>query len=315
MKKIHFSILALSISLSSCVLFKTKLTLDIAPGVTGNAREVIRITNDPIPEYAPEISPDGKKMLFYTVDNNKVGNEKYGIVYMNLGQPGRTPLIGSHTASAAWMHDSKSILYTYMRPAKPVICKGNIDGSSGISYITPSAMGEYDNNARLTPDGKKILFTSTIGNSSQVCMMDLNGNNFTVLTEGSLPKPHPSGNSFLYQKAVGKLTQIFSYNMKTGQSTQLTAGDSHNIQGSYSPDGKTIVFTSGRDVTSSHIFTMQADGSGLTQITTGNSTNFAPTFGSNELIFFCSNAGAPKVNGFMANTNTYSDIWSVKLLK
>lgn len=313
MKNIYLALLVLSTTLYSCA--STKLVPDTAPGVTGNAREVIRITNDPIPEYAPEISPDGKKMLFYTVDYNKVGNERYNIVYMNLGQPGRTPLIGSHTASASWMKDSKSILYTYMRPAKPVICKGNIDGSSGIAYITPSAMGEYDNFARLSPDGKKIVFTSTIGSSSQVCMMDLNGNNFTVLTEGTLPNFHPSGESFLYQKSVGKFNQIFTYNLKTGQSTQLTSGDSGNSQAAYSPDGKTIVFTSGRDNTSSHIFIMSADGSALTQITTGNSVNFSPTFGTNEMIYFCSNAGAPKINGFMPTANAYSDIWSVKLLK
>lgn len=194
---------------------------DTAPGVTGNAREVIRVTNDPIPEYAPEISPDGKK----------------------------------------------------------------------------------------------ILFTSTIGSTSQICMMDTNGNNFTVLTEGTLPSYHPKGTSFLYQKPVGKFNQIFTYNLKTGQSTQLTSGDSGNSQAAYSPNGNTIVFTSGRDNTSSHIFTMAADGSTLTQITTGNSVNFAPTFGTNDMIYFCSNAGAPKVNGFALTASAYSDIWSVKLIK
>ncbi|MFD2512935.1 TolB family protein [Pontibacter locisalis] len=314
MRKIYSVIAVAGLFLSSCASMLNQAIPDNAPGVTGNARELVRLTNDPIVEYYPRISPDGKKMLFYTVDNNKVGNERFSLVYTVLGQPGRTPLIGSHTYSGSWMKDSKSILYTYMRPSKPVICKGNIDGSSGISYISPSAMGEWDSWPTLSPDGKRIIFSSKVGNSYQICMMDLNGNNFTVLTEGTYPNFHPSGNSFLYEKAVGKFSQIFSYDMKTGQSTQLTSGEFTSKDASFSPDGKLITFTSTRDSQSSHIFVMEANGSNLIQITQGNSINYFPSFGSNKNIYFCSNAGAPKGNSLMASEVSFADIWTVQLL-
>jgi Tol biopolymer transport system component len=290
---------------------KTPIIPDNAPGTTGNAKELMRISNDPIAEYYPRVSPDGKKVMFYTRDDNKTGSERFGLVYINIGQPGRTPIVGANTADGSWMADSKSFLYTYYRPAKPVICKGSIDGNNGISYITPSAMGEVDSYANLSPDGKKILFQSRIGSGNQLCLMDLNGNNFTVLTDGYYACWSPSGASFLYTKEVGKWQQIFTYDMKTGQSTQITSGEFHNFNATYSKDGKQIAFSSTRDNQSAHIFIMKADGSSLTQVTQGNTTNWYPAFGADNVIYFCSNAGAPKNK---SSISTYSDLWSVKVV-
>lgn len=294
---------------ASSNLVKKPLIPDNAPGVTGNARELMRVNNDPIPEYYPKVSPDGKKIIFHTRDDNKSGNEKWGLVYVNIGQPGRTPVVGAFTGNGSWMNDSKSFLYTYMRPAKPVICKGTIDGNAGISYISPSAMGDWDADPMISPDGKKILFQSKIGSGWQMCMMDLTGNNFTVLTEGHYGWWHPKGTSFIYTKLVGKFEQIFSYDLKTGQSTQLTSGEFHNYQQSYSKDGQWIAFSSTRDNQSAHIFVMKSDGSTLTQVTQGNTTNWYPSFSPDNTIYFCSNAGAPKNKPSIAD---YSDIWSVK---
>lgn len=289
----------------------TNLVPANAPGVTGNARELARVTNDPIVEYYPQASPDGKKLLFFTRDDNKKDNERFGIMYINLGQPGRTPLIGSHTNDASWLADSKGIIYCYLRPAKPIICKGSIEGSYGIAYVTPSAMGDADANPHVSPDGKKILFSSKIGGIYQMSLMDINGINFTVLSEGYYASWHVSGNSFLYTKMVGKFEQIFSYDMKTGQSTQLTSGEFANFNAAYSPDGSYIVFCSTRDGQSSHVFIMNSNGSALTQLTQGNTSEWYPTISSDGLIYFCSNAGAPADK---PNIYQYSDIWSVKYL-
>ncbi|MDB5251939.1 MAG: hypothetical protein JWP27_1108 [Flaviaesturariibacter sp.] len=313
MKRIKFLSLCTAVYLlqgcGSMTGLKKPLIPDNAPGTTGNARELIRLSNDPITEYYPKVSPDGKRIMFYTRDDNKAGSEKYTLVYINIGQPGRTPIIGSNTAEGAWMADSKSFLYTYYRPAKPVICKGGIDGNNGISYITPSAMGESDSYPNISPDGKRILFQSRIGSTYQMCLMDPSGNNFTVLTEGYFGNWHPSGQNFIYTKEVGKFQQIFTYDMKTGQSTQLTSGEFSNFHGSYSKDGKSIVFSSTRDDQSAHIFVMKADGSSLTQVTQGNTVNWFPTFGPDNTIYFSSNAGAPKNK---PSINNYADLWSVK---
>jgi len=288
---------------------KTVFVPDNAPGVTGNAKELARVTNDPVVEYYPQISLDGKRLMFYTRDDNKKDNEKFSIVYITLGQPGRTPLVGAYTNDASWLPDSKGFLYCYLRPAKPVICRGSIEGSYGIAYVTPSAMGDADANPHVSPDGKKILFSSKIGGNYQMSLMDINGTGFTVLSEGYYASWHPAGNSFLYTKLVGKFEQIFSYDMKTGQSTQLTSGEFANFNSAYSPDGNYIVFCSTRDGQNSHVFIMKSNGSSLTQLTQGNTSEWYPTFSADGVVYFCSNAGAPQNK---PSISQYSDIWSVK---
>ncbi|HEX6914609.1 MAG TPA: hypothetical protein VF145_05185, partial [Chitinophagaceae bacterium] len=254
--------------LASCSTTKTPVsTQNSAPGTTGNAQSLVRITSDPVPEFYPRISPDGKRMVFHIRDDNKKNgvNEKWSIMMMNIGQPGRIPLVGAYTISPSFFPDSKTVLYTYLKPSRPVIAKSMVDGASGINYISPNAMGDYDNQASVSPDGKKILFEALFGGTWQVAMMDANGMNSTILTEGRGPRWHPKGDRIVYQKQVGKYTQIFEYNLATGQSTQLTSGEYSNADPSYSNDGNYIAYSSYSDNQNEHLFVMRADGSGVTQ--------------------------------------------------
>src|SRR6476646_5735769 len=86
-------------------------TFDAAPGTTGNAQSLTRVTFDPIPEFYPHISADGKRMVFHVRNDQKTGNERWSIVMMNLGTPGRIPLVGSYTNRASFFPDSKTIIY------------------------------------------------------------------------------------------------------------------------------------------------------------------------------------------------------------
>src|SRR6266581_3556373 len=54
------------------------------------------------------------------------------------------------------------------------------------------------------------------------------------------------------------------------------AGD--NSPASWSPDGKQIVFSSTRDGGNLHIFVMNADGTGVTQLNSGNFTDDDPVW-------------------------------------
>lgn len=299
-----------AVMLASCATTqKPVVQRDAAPGTTGNAQSLVRITSDPIPEFFPRISPDGKRMIFHIRDDNKKSSpsEKWSIMMMNLGQPGRIPLIGSYTGSPSFFPDSKTILYTYMKPTAPVIAKGAVDGTSGISYIAPNALGDYDNQAMVSPDGKKIVFETKFGGTWQIATMDLNGMNATILTEGSDPYWYPKGTKLVYSKLVGKYEQVFEYSFATGQSTQLTSGEYNSSNPTYSFDGKYIAFGSTRDNQNEHVFLMKDDGSGITQLTQGNSRNGMPVFAPNNDIYFCSNSGTKteRLNW------TTSDIWKI----
>jgi TolB protein len=300
----------LSVALLSCGSSNAprSTTESAAPGTTGNAQSLVRITSDPVPEFYPRISPDGRKMVFHIRDDNKKdANEKFSIMMMNLGQPGRIPLVGAYTQTPSFFPDSKTILYTYMKPSRPVIAKSMTDGASGINYISPNAMGDYDNQASVSPDGKKILFETKFGGALQIAMMDLTGMNPTILTDGYDPRWHPKGDRIVYSKTVGKYGQIFEYNLATGQSTQLTSGEYSSVDPSYSVDGKYIAFGSTRDNQNEHLFMMSGDGSQITQLTQGNSRNGMPCFAPNGDIYFCSNSGSKTER---LNWSS-SDIWKL----
>ncbi|MBS4042874.1 MAG: PD40 domain-containing protein [Chitinophagaceae bacterium] len=288
---------------------------DLTPAITPDAKELTRITNDNLQEFAASISPDGKKILYYSVDPVQVGSKRFHINVKTLGQQGTTPLLTEGCHSPSWMADSKGFYFTYAIPTKPVIAKSKID-QGGISYISPNANGDADDNASFMKAAGKILFHTKIGGEYQIAMLEPNGLNFTLLGTGFDPTPHPTLNTFVFSKMVGLYSQIFTYDLTTGQQTQLTSGNFNHQWPRYSPDGKWIVFqkhTKREDLKpnqdySQHLFLMNLGGGNVKQLTSGKTWNSLPEFGSDGYIYFSSNAGNSDVKRKFDNY----DIWRVK---
>lgn len=151
------------------------------------------------------------------------------------------------------------------------IFKGNTDGSN-LTKLTDTKA--YDAEATISPMGDKIIFTSTRNGDIDLYSMDLDGSN------------------------VKQLTDIPGYD-----------GGAY-----YSYDGKMIVFRASRfddpvklkeyqDLLAEglirpaklEIYVMNADGSGIRQVTNNNAANFGPYFfPDGKRIIYCSNQDDPK---------------------
>lgn len=136
----------------------------------------------------------------------------------------------------------------------------------------------YDAEATISPNGDKIVFTSTRDGDPEIYVMDMDGSNQTRLT---FAKGYDGGPFF-------------------------------------SPDGSKIVFRASRPKTDDELmdytdlvekglvrpgilelYVMDADGSNLQQITTFGKASFAPYFHPDgERIIFCSNALSENVRNF-----------------
>ncbi len=308
------------------------------PQVTASAKELVRITNDVVAEFQPNLSPDGKKLLYVIRDDANSGNGKWSIRLKNdVMLPGFTPLIGKKTGAPTWINNDGDFMFTYYA-SNPVIATSNIK-RLGITYVGQNAYGDYDNSAMASPNGKKIVLTTSLQGERSICLVNRDGSSFTVLSEGINPKWHPNGNILLYSKLSGDYFQLFELDLNTYQSTQITTGESHYSNGAYSPDGKHITFIANKDEKYGHLFLMKRNGRAITQLTSGDSNETQPFWGNDGLIYFASTAGAKqaekeksrkrkdilnsilfgkKTKGLQEELGSYSypytDIWRVKPL-
>jgi len=129
---------------------------------------------------------------------------------------------------------------------------------------------KYITGVRWFPDGTKVVFGSMLieGNrvtSQQVVVANVDGSGFRVLAEGSAPSVSPDGTRIAYSDKGS----IWVMNADgTGKMKILPAGANDPA---WSPDGNKIAFT--RYVLTSYpyvrmeVYVMNADGSGLTQLT------------------------------------------------
>ncbi len=295
---------------------KTLISKDVlsAPKVTASAKELARVTDDVLPEFQPNLSPNGLHLLYVVRDDAKSGFEKWSIrLKKDLSQPGFTPLIGSKTESPSWINDNK-FSFTYFSP-KSIIATSSLD-KLGISYLGQNNFGDHDRFASISPDKTKYILETKLNNNNNICLVNENGSNFTILSEGSNPYWHPSGEFILYQKKSGDIFQLFELNLNTYQSTQLTTGEKSSFEGKYSPDGNFITFISNAD-NNDHLFIIERTGFNKKQLTSGDYRCAQPFWGSDGYIYFSTNAGArkpEKARETKTNSFTYADIWRLKPL-
>ena len=310
--------------LQSCITQSPILSLPTAPSTTSNAESLTRETNETSHEFYPKVSPDGKYLLYFTAESEKVVTQSsssgsFGRMFENANAPSkvksngtivkkeigsqvRSPLI-QDAKDAIWMPDGSGVIFSYRKPAQPVIVKTNSNGV-GLNYISQGAMGSDDSEPNVTNDGKQVIFSTLVGSSKMICSMNMQGGSFTVLTEGEHVSIHPKeSDQIIYNLTVNGKTQIFTMNLKTGQKTQLTSGDFDCRDGAFSVDGRWIAYSSNQEKPTTakyHIYMMKTDGTDVRQLTQGDTNEGDPCWSLDNWVFFYSNAA-----------NNYN-IWKVK---
>lgn len=279
-----------------------KSSMVLAP--TGNAEGLVRETVDAGQEFYPRVSPDGKSLLYNSLEKttyftlSETGtlttktDKKLRIIKKEIGSPITNPLV-TDAAYPTWIPNNSGILFSYVKPTRAVIVRSSIAGV-GLNYVSQGEMGEDDAEPVITKDLSKIYFTTLMGGSRMICSMDAKGGNFTVLTEGGHLALNPNDNNkIIYNIRVGKVVQVFTMDLKSGQKSQLTNGDYNNKDGAFSTDGKYIAFVSNREnpkKRNHHLYVMKADGTDLIQLTQGDTDEGDPCFGPDGTIYFYSNA-------------------------
>jgi TolB protein len=218
----------------------------------------------------PAVSPDGTRLAFtsYAAGNPSVFVHSletgrrlrfYGPVSSMVGMPEFTP-------------DGQQILFSYSIDGWPQIAIAHADGSNlrRISYVRAIEVEPKVN----PKTGSQIVFVSGRGGLEQIYRMNLDGTDVRRLTPGegqaSNPAWHPDGQHIAFAWTRGYAPgnyNVFVMDVATQSFVQLTHGAGRNENPTWAPDGRHIVFSSNRSG-ASQIWTMLADGTQLSQLTT-----------------------------------------------
>lgn len=216
------------------------------------------VVEDSLVRFSPSVSPAGDKLAYFASDST----EKKQVFVANTDGSNQIQLT-NHTdvfhSRLRWSIDGNSLIYS----ADGKFWKVSIDSSEpeqipfsvNLSFqrktykqkqVTFSNAGETlyargHMGLRISPDGAQFamialgkLWVAPIGGRPQeIC---------------SLPFPvaglswHPDGTQIAWSAGVGGSENIYSTNIKTGETKQLTDLPGREVQPSWSPDGNKLAF-------------------------------------------------------------------------
>jgi TolB protein len=191
----------------------------------------------------------------------------------------------------------------------------------------------YDAEATLSPDGKKMLYTSTKDGDIDMYVMDLKtgkekkvtnlpgydgGGWFSpdgkkIIWRASRPKTEAEIKEYKELLAQGLVAptnmEVWVANADGSNARQVSSFGQANWAPAYMPDSKRIIFASNHEYKRGfpfNLYTMNEDGTGLTKISRDKGFDAFPMFSPNgKKIVFCSNRN----NGGTRDTNIFLADW------
>jgi Tol biopolymer transport system component len=241
----------------------------------------VDLTRNPAEDVDPRWSPDGSKIVFAS---NRTGN--YEIYTMNADGSGLSRLTYTSTDNRrpAWTVD-RHVLFHGGGFSNRAIYRMDADGS-GVQQLTPPSSDNAYPTA--SPRGDRIAFSSTRSGSQRLYTMTSSGGAVQLVTPGPAgPETadieanwSPRGNDLVFVRFDSSNgSDLYAVHTDGSDLRQLTSTpDRIEFEAAWSPDGTKIVFhaCSGLGTPEQHcaIYTMNADGSGETEV----STPLAPYF-------------------------------------
>ncbi|MCI0444265.1 Tol-Pal system beta propeller repeat protein TolB [bacterium] len=224
---------------------------------------------------SPDLSPDGKQVIYTTYRAEQAATGQMLIVY-NIYDGKKSTLYsqGTLNSAPAWSSDGSRIAFTSNVKGNAEIYVINKDGSN-LKQITFNRA--IDTSPAWNPKTGQIAFTSDRSGNPMVYIMNEDGTNEQRLTYvGEYNESaawSPDGRMLAYVSRSGINFDIYVVDMASNVVTRLTQNEGSNENPCWSPDSRHIAFASNR-TGKYQIWTMLFDGSKLRQLTRdGNNTS------------------------------------------
>lgn len=169
-------------------------------------------------------------------------------------------------------------------------------GSNSLKPITEtSGINEFC--PTLSADGKLIVYQSGGGANGEIWVKNLENGEKVLLGKGYCPQISPDGQKIIFCRYSSNTeSNIWVMNIDGSGATQISSGKSENVlYPCWSPDGRRIAFQSkdlANNKTTSDIYIIYANGTGLIQVTANDSNDTTPYWANDGYIYFISDRGS-----------------------
>ncbi len=229
---------------------------------------------DELDEYMPAFSPDGKELAFVTertrggmmlppVQASGSDPSSAAIYLMDIDGRNQRPLIDIDGAQRApvFSPDGQSVAFESKAPTGGnESAPGDVDNNDTLEIYIIRTDGTNktqlthndvdDGHPTWAPDGKRIAFTSMVGDIYQIAIVSASGGEAKQLTFSDAshyqPTFSPDGKRIIYISNAHNHYTLWMMDANGRNKTQLTNHVGAHFEPSLSQDGKTLVFSSDR---------------------------------------------------------------------
>jgi TolB protein len=175
---------------------------------------------------------------------------------------------------------------------KREVCIMDYDGHNAKKLTHDNALALYP---KLSPDGRKIVYTAYLNNRPQIFLIDLARNSRTLLSSSpglnATASFSPTRDEIALTLSRDGNPEIYLKDLSDGSLTRLTNDRAVDSSPSWSPDGNRIVFVSNRSG-SPQLYVMDRNGGGIRRLTYRGSYNATPAWSpKGDLVAFASQMG------------------------
>jgi Tol biopolymer transport system component len=246
-----------------------------------------------------DFSPDGSKLVVpYQTNDGRIGTAT-----INADGTGYTPFpiadptLNIGCSAGSWSPDGTRFAcetWDDSNPARNGIYTVSSADFSGLTRLTANPLGGHDVPGSYSPDGKRIVFIryDANGNSAGMFVVKTNDGQLrqilpasVIINQGVQADWSPQGNEIIFQRHVtpdvfGSIWVIHADGTGlheihiSGLNCGASVSDPNGVgchEPRWSPDGKKIIFAAGTAAAGVNIYTANADGSDLTQVSFGGS--------------------------------------------
>jgi TolB protein len=208
---------------------------------------------DKVSDVFPDWAPNGKKFVYQRTPHD--GDSELIVMSANGDVLNRLTNNDVTDAMPAWSPDGDKIAFVRFSGSGAHILVKDLSGG-GTTHMTDLA-DVSDYNPEWSPDGNKILFWRDYGDHSDLMTVNVRTGPFGPGAEHSLtshngtydsyPDWAPGGGRVVFSRYSAGLgdTELFIYNVGSGNVSRLTHNSLNDSMPNFSPNGKWIVWARG----------------------------------------------------------------------